>query len=104
MDNHIIEEPSNVDQPIVKRGKGRPIVIKQPKEPNNRERTRIERPPRILQKRGRQPKVRTEEPQEKRPKEHPKFIQLDVSEILKQLKTIFLKKYCNGKPKSRITI
>ena len=77
--------------------------MKQPKEPNESGRPRIERPPKIPQKRGRKPKVRTEEPQEKkRPKEHPKFIQLDVSDILKMLK--ILKRNCNGKPKSRITI
>ena len=49
------------------------------------------------------PKVSTEEPQEKQPKERPKFIQLDVSDILKMLNTNF-EKYGNGKPTSRITI
>ena len=93
----------NIEEPVVKRGRGRPRDIKQPKEPKTRGRPRIERRPTISQKRWRKPNVRTGEPQEKQPKERPKFIQLDVSDILKMLNTNF-EKYGNGKPTSRITI
>ena len=85
MENIILEEQTIIEEPVVKRGRGRPRVIKKPKEPEKRERPRIERPPTIPQKRWRQPNVRTEEPQEKQPKERPKFTQLYVSDILKML-------------------
>ena len=89
MDYYILEEQNIIEEPVVKRGRGRPRVIKQPKEPKKRGRPRIERPPTISQKRWRKPNVRTGEPQEKQPKERPKFIQLDVSDILKMLNTNF---------------
>ena len=57
---------------------------------------------RFPKKRGRTPKVRTKEPQEKRPKEHPKFIQLDVSEILKMLKQNLKTNNVMVKPKQTI--
>ena len=85
MENSIIEEQNIIEEPVVKRGRGRPRVIKKPKEPEKRERPRIERPPTIPQKRWRKPNVRTEEQREKQPKERPKFTQLDVSDILKML-------------------
>ena len=63
MDYYILEEQNIIEEPVVKRGRGRPRVIKQPKEPKKRGRPRIERPPTISQKRWRKPNVRTGEPQ-----------------------------------------
>ena len=80
-----LEEQNIIEEPVVKRGRGRPRVSKKPKEPAKRERPIIERPPTLPQKRWRKPNVRTEEQREKQPKERPKFTQLDVSDILKKL-------------------
>ena len=37
MDYNIIEEQNIIEEPVVKRGRGRPRVIKQPKEPKKEE-------------------------------------------------------------------
>ena len=103
MNYNSIEEQNIFEKPVVKRGRRRPKVIKQSKEPKKRGRPIIERPPTISQKRWRNPNVKTGEPQKKQPKERPKFIQSDVSDILKMLNTNF-EKYGTGKPTSRITI
>ena len=47
------------------------------------------------------PKVSTEEPQEKQPKERPKFIQLDVSDILRMLKLFWKNVMVNQKVESQ---
>ena len=45
IENNIVEEHNIIDAPVVKKGRGRPRVIKQPKEPKKTGRPRIERPP-----------------------------------------------------------
>ena len=102
MENTSLEEPLNVEQPVVKRGRGRPRVIKQPQEPKKRGRPRIERSPKIPRQRGRTPQVRIEEPQEQRPKEHPAVHSSGCIRYIKNVKTNF-EKYCKVNQK-RITI
>ena len=63
MENSTIEVQNIIEEPVVKRGRGRPRDIKQPKEPKTRGRPSIERPLTISQKRWRKPNVRTGEPQ-----------------------------------------
>ena len=55
MENSTIEVKNIIEEPVVKRGRGRPRVIKKPKEPEKRERPIIERPPTIPQNRWRKP-------------------------------------------------
>ena len=90
-----IEEHIDFEQvePVVKRGRGRPRLPKvEQSEPV------VKRPPgrpiidsllQLLQKRGRKPHVGTEDPQENKPRDRPKFIHLDVSDILRMLNIVF---------------
>ena len=73
--NYVMKKQNVIEEPVVKRGRGRPRVTKQPKEPQKKRKAKNWNTTYDSQKkRRRKPQVKTEEPQEQQPKERPKSV------------------------------